>query len=702
MKTGKKKKTGIVVALLVAAAVVLGVVLPLLPKPAPKAVKLGSAQTGTAFSDAWTVAAVNARGDSFLVDTATGSVALETADGTVFNACSADAAVNGLAAALNVVVRDRRGNTYEMDSTSNSVAYNSFAYEAGSGDEPSRLVFDFYKDAAAAKKGPDFTSGSFYLRAALCLSTNDGELTASLDASAIEHANGLTVESVSLLPGLLSNSSPVPGDTYTVPDGCGAVIDLTDASSTEPLALSLPVYGTDIAFQDYAAGAYLPVFAASRSGAAVTAVLTAGDALGCVHAERFLTGGGSLYNRFTLCPGAYRDGRYRSGVPYEGTVEQTYFVAEDTGDPASTAAVTRRALRAMNYLTDHPDFSSGELPFVIGLIGSPDGSEIATTYGEAAEIVAMLKSKGLQNGAVRYFGALKGGLDQTGQRFALSSSLGGLSAYNALCRSAATEGFGVYAELNLLTSSTENRRLYGSCDVYALQRAALMRESEDAGLCNFADVSRRLSRAFSFTSKLENAGYVVGDASFLLYSDTKNGLTRQASLELLRDKLSSLAVNGKVMLAAPAVYLLDTASAVAQVPDDASCSGLPGVTTVPLLQMTLHGTVRYGTLPVNLTSDPALMLLRAAESGASPSFLFTYRDVAGLEYGLRASETASYYADLRALRAVMDLEITSRETVTAGVYKVTYGYSKVVYVNYNPSVVSVEGVYIDALSFVVI
>ena len=40
--------------------------------------------------------------------------------------------------------------------------------------------------------------------------------------------------------------------------------------------------------------------------------------------------------------------------------------------------------------------------------------------------------------------------------------------------------------------------------------------------------------------------------------------------------------------------------------------------------------------------------------------------------------------------------------MTSGVYKVTYGYSKVVYVNYNPSVVSVEGVYIDALSFVVI
>ncbi|MBQ3889713.1 MAG: hypothetical protein II738_08210, partial [Clostridia bacterium] len=139
MKTGKKKKIGITVAVLVAAAVVLGVVLPLLPKPAPKAVQLGSAQAGTAFSDAWTVAAVNTRGDSFLVDAATGSVALETADGDVFNACSDDAAAGDLAAALTVVVRDRRGNTYEMDSASNSVAYNSFDYEAGNGDEPARL-----------------------------------------------------------------------------------------------------------------------------------------------------------------------------------------------------------------------------------------------------------------------------------------------------------------------------------------------------------------------------------------------------------------------------------------------------------------------------------------------------------------------------------------------------------------------------------
>jgi hypothetical protein len=46
--------------------------------------------------------------------------------------------------------------------------------------------------------------------------------------------------------------------------------------------------------------------------------------------------------------------------------------------------------------------------------------------------------------------------------------------------------------------------------------------------------------------------------------------------------------------------------------------------------------------------------------------------------------------------------ISSHELVVPGVYKVVYDYSKIVYVNYNPSVVEVEGIMIAAKDFVII
>ena len=51
---------------------------------------------------------------------------------------------------------------------------------------------------------------------------------------------------------------------------------------------------------------------------------------------------------------------------------------------------------------------------------------------------------------------------------------------------------------------------------------------------------------------------------------------------------------------------------------------------------------------------------------------------------------------------LMDMEITSHEKVVSNVYKITYDYSKVVYVNYNPSVVEVNGVLVSAKDFLII
>jgi hypothetical protein len=156
------------------------------------------------------------------------------------------------------------------------------------------------------------------------------------------------------------------------------------------------------------------------------------------------------------------------------------------------------------------------------------------------------------------------------------------------------------------------------------------------------------------------------------------------------------------MLSEPAVYLMNQADAVFSVTQSAALSEYKGVKTVPLLQMVLHGSVIYGSEPINLFADNETAILKAVEYGASPAFVFTHNNCAVLDYGVYATRTSKFYSSVKRMLPLMDMQITSHEQVVSGVYKITYDYSKVVYVNYNPSVVEVNGILVSAKDFVVI
>ena len=157
------------------------------------------------------------------------------------------------------------------------------------------------------------------------------------------------------------------------------------------------------------------------------------------------------------------------------------------------------------------------------------------------------------------------------------------------------------------------------------------------------------------------------------------------------------------MLDYPAVYLMKQANSVFATPSTSSCEGFAGVTSVPVLQMVLHGSIVYGSTPVNisnLSSEDAL--LKCAEYGCVPTFLFTHSAETSISYSSYATQTAKLYSKAKRLSPILNMRMTSHEKVTDGVYKIMYDYSKVVYVNYNPSVVEINGVMISAKDFIVI
>ena len=705
-RVSKKRIAFTVVAAVLVFAICFGLLVAFMPVAEPEHTSYeAKAQKGESAGAAYISVCTGADGSELLVNTKTTAVTLKSPSGEEFNGFSNDAAAAHLACVLKVRARDRSGNTYDLNSTDNSVAFGTYSYLGADKKTPAHFVFDFYKDKAAAEKGPDFTSGNVFFRMTVYFALENGYIKAYVDTSATDRANGLRIESIAILPGISAIAVPSGGDGYIVPDGCGARIAV-DGNYGIDLDLDLPVYGSDIAYGDYTAGASLPVYSVAKHGTLLSVIMTEGDAISEIILKRSADGGGFAYNKFNVTPGAFLDGKFYEGARYDGTVSQRYvFSAGKNADYCSVASVMKDYLIQKGYMSEKSAVSIGDMPFFITVAGSKTGElgDRLTTFDDASEIIALLKSKGVKSTLLRFTGGINGGIGQTGGNMSeLASVLGGSKSFESLVSTAKSENSSVWLDMNIAAVNGKNSSMPFKHDVYAMLRGALQTESAPSSFCDWSGIENNLSNAFEFTCNIPSADYCINDISYLLYSDNSAKINRQQALENIRDKIGSVAVNGKIMLAKPAAYLFGSASAIAEVPQTASCEGVKGVSAIPLLQMILHGRISYGCTPVNLYGDEDLAVLKAVEYGASPSFLFTYADCGGLEYGIHASETAKYYTRLKSLMTLTDMAITSHEEISSGVFKIIYNFSKVVYVNYNPAVVNVDGIFIDARDFVII
>lgn len=691
MKKFKKKIIISVISVLLVVAICVAVVFyPSGKGGTPRQLSFAAqTQTGEEFSTDYTES-ISTENSTLYVNKNNANIAVKCGK-TVFNSGSDAAARNLLANVLNVTLRDGEGNSYTVNSTDNSVAFGSFKIEIG---ETVKMTFDFFEDEK--QEVPLIT-------VPMVISVNGGAFVVQTDTREIVCKDGYTVENVSFLPGLFSDVAPERTKSfYTVPDGCGAQIDLT-VSDEKELALSLPVYGTDVTFADYSQGALLPCFAYTKGNVAATVIINEGDALSSINVKRYEQSGGEIYNTFTVTPYSFSDGKLVKGVGYSGVLSQLYyFTTEGKNDYNQVSSLVRENLVSRGYLPSQISGKFNDFPFFVTVVGSENGNKdsVFTTFENGSEIIALLKSRGVRSIALRFTGAGKDGLNTSSASVGFNSRLGGKNGYAELCDSAAKNNGSVWYDLNLTSSKASDKRT--GADIYADIRSYIGISSAKTSVSSYRSVEDNISSAYKVMSQFNSGNICINDMSYLLYTDIDGGIDRQTALANLSDKTQALSVGGGLMLSKPAVYLMNQADAVFETPQTASCSSEKGVTVVPLLQMVLHGSLYYGTQPVNINSDETEdAVLKAIEYGASPSFLFTY-DGTDFDYGLFATSTAKYYSFVKRMSSLTDTVITSHEKVASGVYKVTYGFGKVVYVNYNPSVVTVDGILISPKDFVII
>ena len=627
------------------------------------------------------------------VNEKTSAVAIADENGkVVFNSHSEASAKNKLAAVVSLTLRDKIGNIYIKNSSVNSVEYGKFEIED---KKKNSFVMSF---SFADEKDGEITEV-----VPVTFSAVNGGIKVEIDTDKVILREGFCIEKISVLPGLFTENKAQKDCFYTIPDGCGAQVNLT-GKIEKSYSQSFDVYGSDVTFSEYSQGATLPCFAMTKNGVMVTTVIDDGDALSSVSVKRNKNSGGNLYNTFVVTPYGKVNDKLVKGVSYGGVISQIYYVSTTGKKNYNTvSSIVRDNLIEKGYLSSAMSDTFVDFPFFITAIGSETGKKntVYTTFENGAEMIALLKSRGVRCTALRFAGAGEKGLN-TGANDCdtLSNVLGGKKGYNALCDTATEKNSSVWCDVNLLVAPNKSGDFH--IDFYDDLRAYLGKENVYSKMKSYNSAYSNISDAYEFISGVESGNVCVNDASYLLYTDVIGKVDRQSALSSLRGKIESLSVNNGLMLSKPAVYLMCRADSVFSVTQTATLEEYEGVTAVPLLQMVLHGSVCYGSEPVNLFENSQDAVLKAVEYGATPSFVFTYDKSAVLDYGLYATQTAKYYSSVKRMLPLMDMTITSHEQVVSGVYKITYDYSKIVYVNYNPSVVEVNGILVSAKDFVVI
>ncbi len=634
-------------------------------------------------------------GDEFYYNSAESSFAIVSKDGkALFNSHSAEASADGNCAIMSLRLRDKKGNAYFFDTSSNSVPFKSFELTDKTNNGFS-IKYDLFPDEKNAQAGVE--SAKIFACVVISFELANRSLLVSVNTENIQLPNGFVLEKLSILPGILS----VPANTkaeFIVPDGCGALID-TNVITEKPVDLNLDVYGSDVALYGYEKGAELPYFASTKNGYLLNTVITQADALSAITCKKQAEGGGYLYNTFTVTPCSVKNGKFIKGASYEGVLAQSYTLTQG-GDYNDVAAQVRDALIKKDYLNASLLSKTSDLPFFINVVGTLDGETPFTTFENAAEITALLKSRGVRNISLRYSGYGKKGLaTDCSNVTSFSKILGDANEFKKLTESVSSQGNTIHLDVNLFSDYNKKS---GNFTLY----------DETARLCggeppkfdlNQSDINSTVSDIYKFVTTYPATGVCLNDGSMVLASDIGGKLNRAQVLANMQESVGALGAAGGFMLSEPVVYLMKEAQSVFVTPSVATCEDNSAATSVPILQMVIHGSVIYGGNSINVTGySPEDAFLKCIEYGGVPSFTFTHSNNTAISYSTYATQTSKLYSRAKAVSPLLNMKMTSHEKVTDGVYKITYDYSKIVYVNYNPSVVEINGVMISAKDFIVI
>ena len=591
--------------------------------------------------------------------------------------------------------------------------------------------------------GQDSSHDSFAIKLNVWLEQDS--LLHSVDASQIESKTNKAIEKLTIFPYFGCLQANADGYIF-VPDGSGAIINTNLAFEASGL-FTAPFYGYDSNYfsdenMNSSNKILLPVFGLNRGKDGLLTIIEEGKAIANINASKpGITGNVAFANASfaidvvqDLSVSGNASSKYvaSSTKRYDGEIKQRIiFLTKDYCDYSGMAKIYRNYLLENKYIDKK--LENEKISFHLETIGTITDDESTlgfvhetylplTKYEDNITLLSELKSEGITDVKLVLSQWFNGGADQKlADDTKLISKLGGKKGFKKLINYCNDNNIGLYPTVYLSSFSKANvlgGNKYAAVDLAYDKVYNMMSGYETDFLFNeeryvlspkyIYGVSHKFLG--DYTSKYKT-GLSLGDIASNVYSDLKktDTILRSESLEISETVVKDYSEKLDLLLSAPNDVSVKYADNFTNIPNKAS-SYLCEESSVPFYQMVFHGYREYSSEAINQTSNADIEILKCIEYGAVPKFSWIYDSALVKAHPQRS---ALYYADYEQwfstavnaykeissfLSDVRNCTIEKHTELESQVFKVVYSNNTVLYINYNNSAVSVEGVNIPAMS----
>jgi len=207
-------------------------------------------------------------------------------------------------------------------------------------------------------------------------------------------------------------------------------------------------------------------------------------------------------------------------------------------------------------------------------------------------------------------------------------------------------------------------------------------------------------------------GLSVGELASVLNSDFKKDrlIARKETKEIVNKGLEDLSATYSLLAENPSAFALDSIYAVEKMPLSSSQYNY-FERDIPLLPIALHGKVMYTSTYWNTLPNMQSVKLKAIEYGCGVAYRFAQNIVKenvidqnsylyNVDYTLwRNTAVENYQYVSKALEGLQGMKMKEHIYLSDTVARVTYEDGTMIYINYGSEAISIEGVQIEAESY---
>lgn len=635
-----------------------------------------------------------------------------------------------------------KNGIYTLNTQDNSVAFGTVDYKKE--DNTITVNYILSDKAETAKKDyasitPDDVYVAFSVR--YTFSEQSMQVEILLENALITPDS--FIGEMTVLPLLGASENDTANDYFLIPDGSGAVMHL-DRTSVETDFVEVYVYGKDPYFNssEKSASATVPVFGVKRNNSAFASIITKGDSLARIRANRKNeTGFSSVNATFTITPVAASGNSLYKGATYKDNISITYkFLSGQNADYSSMASASREEFINKSFLKSSGNIKNDDIPFCLTVVGKAD-SDIMTTTEQTLDILGILKGKGINNIWLNYKGLLSGGFAQKDlYSSSVIPSLGGRQGVEELHEYTVTQGCKLLINTDILSSSSSYiknsaKTADGKKAFFNLvndmgyhpntannlvsrigeKAAQLGKEKETPDVYSpVADYRMNLRKIENISDKFSaflesdiltlSDGLSFSDAGYVLFSSRKTD--RETAKNIISAQAKAVNNYGTLAVENGNIYTLYGAELISGMNFETFYTESADYEPVPFVPAILHGQVHYTGKAID-AGDPLYRydMLRLIEYGALPFYEWIYANnnifcYSGYLLNDRAGEIADFYNDAKEIFAPLaketitghrKIEKNSDGKALSGVYCTTYSDGTEIYVNYTGSIIQTPG-----------